>query len=245
MGRVELLAVAGVLLLGGLLQGACATAGPGSGTTRGLVMRAGARRLQAYTDGSYWIRRPADPGLRLPRLQEQLGAGVAGARVRPLQQRPAAQGELAFDVDRGGEIVALALAEQLTALGLRVGMEPPDEGAPDGGEGSPEVDLRGLRFLILLEGEARFWVRTTGEGPGTGSEATLDATVRVHALRGGVPTLVHTATAQEQASVDAQEQPLRGQRARAAARLALDQWLRRVLTDRAFEDVLLEQVRRR
>ena len=210
-----------------------------------LVLRAGARRLRALYRRDYYAECEPEPGLQLPALKEALQGRRPRAAIRPFTQRPAASDDEAFDVERAGEIVAVAIARQLEELRWEVGLDADASVLPIATDEFPAVDVTGHPLAFRFSGRVRFWVRASaGEGP-AGHTATLDGQVRVRSLRSSGTAVIYARSHTAEATVTEEQEAVRGVRARKAAAAALRRWVRALFTDLRERGTFAKEAQRR
>ncbi len=208
-------------------------------------MRSGARRLRALYRRDYYAGYEPDSSLRLASLRRALEGRQPRAALRPFHQQPAAPDEDSFDVERAGEILAVAIARQLEELGWQVGLDADATVLPIATDEFPAIDVRAHPLSFRISGRVRFWVGAARQEDGAAHQAHLDARVRIRALRPDGPRTVYARALSAQAALTEQQEPVRGARARKAASLALKKWVGKLFVDLERRGALTKEAARR
>jgi hypothetical protein len=208
-----------------------AAAKPVPGAQGGAALRAGGLRVESYRSETYYVLYDADPALEIAGLTAALGTRRLGARVESF-----AQSDSPGSVQRGGEIVALAVAKQLQVMGWLVALARPEtmlKGAP-----LPEHDKEATALAELqVSGRVRF--ATAARGAATVSE--LRGTITFARTDG--ETVFRRELAAE-AKVLESEAPAFSQRAERATRDALKSFVRALCGHRDLATALIAFVKR-
>jgi hypothetical protein len=191
---------------------------------RAPAMRAGALRLPRALRAKYEIEFAPLTGLTLPLLDRARAGRKIGAEVKPFAQRPAGGDEQ--DVERGGEIVAIALAQQLEKLGWTVNVL--DRAQLRRGLRIPQASLDGASLALRVEGSVLFALSERG--------ARIDGEVRFLAGRSVV-------VARSSRSAPLGSAPGRSARLRAAAEGALRAFVQAIVSDAALDRDLAKLLR--
>jgi hypothetical protein len=187
------------------------------------VYRTGALRLGRDAKSVYQLGYQPAPGPRLAKLQDKLKGRKPEARVTPFASE-AVTGDGIQPVDRGGEIVAIALALQLAKIGWQVdvaGKERLAAGLP-----VPGTETTATAFQIT--GTVKFATTPTG--------ATLAG--RVQFARAGKPVLEVSPSVSGSSTAR-----LVTARRREAAEQALARFVSAVLADPRLDPALTASLR--
>jgi hypothetical protein len=178
------------------------------------TLRAGALRVEAYqkSDG-YYVRYATDPTLRIAGLSAALGKRRLGARVASFTQLDGAG-----SVQQGGQIVAVAVAQQLQASGWLVDLANPSAMQKAARELIPPADLSRALAELVVSGRIRFATSTTADV----TVAAIDGQV---AFAEGPTAIVECKVAAE-ARIPASEVAAISQRLERATREALRSFVR-------------------
>jgi hypothetical protein len=213
-----------------------------------LVLRTGGRLVAAIRDQSYYVEYAPQRGLRWPRLSRAASGKQFGFEVLMFASRPRAVPPGGFAVERAGEIVAVAVARQLDAMGFRVGIDlgPTLKPLRDELGDRFRIDLDGLALKATVSGGVHFVVqhRTLAQHttPNDAFETRADLDVTLFLIdRAGRPLYARRVT--ESASLVARALEGAAERARAVAAQALQRFLGTAFRDARLEEALLEYTR--
>jgi len=214
--------------------------GETSATTH--TIRAGARRLEAFRRERYSVRFDADRNLRLERVDRALGSDRLASVVGPFAQKK--RGGSASEVANAGQIVALALARQLGALGWSALVEVGETAAEsdssgdkgEGGQDKEKTSGRPILTRLSFTGEVTFWAEQTGAT----ATATLDGMISV---RDASAVEILRSQVRARGEVGPSDEPSAVRRVERAEEAALAHFVRRFLTDRRLEDALVKAIR--
>jgi hypothetical protein len=144
--------------------------------------RVGARRDAGRIEREHLVRYEPAEDLRLPELQEALGEDSLAFQVTPLEEPKEPEEEGWLQVEQAGEILALAIADQLVAAGFDAFADLPVEAARPAASTIEDAALSIERLLELgravsVGGSVDFRIGHERRGDAYATEAVIEAEV--------------------------------------------------------------------
>jgi hypothetical protein len=212
---------------------------PGRGT-EGLrpVLRTGARLVAAVRDQAYYVECAPRPDLAWPRLRRAASGKSFGFEVFIFDDHSSVMAAGSFAVERAGEIVAVAVARQLEAMGFPVGIDLGQALKPTRDELGErfKVDLGRLARRASISGMVNFIVKHTAP---EGRFATRADLVVVVGLGDASGQRLYDRRVSTSATVVGERLDGASQRARKTAGDALQKFLAAFVGDAKLEEVLV------
>ena len=203
-----------------------------------ILTRAGAQLAGAVREQGYYVLPEPVPNLSLVELNRAGGPSRLLFDVQTFAQEKPALEPGAFHLERGGDVLAIALARQLDAMKLQIRMDV----APLLEEGKRKIQMFAYSvaepdLALWVEGTVRqFSVQHTRDGSAGKSTATLDAEVVF--IDRGSDVAVYRASRRLESSATAPAGA--ADRARAAADAAVRSYLALYFADPACDAALAD-----
>jgi HEAT repeat protein len=201
-----------------------------------VTARVGTRRMAGRFLGDPYLAFEPREGSGMAALKAA-GRDVLGFHVREFEQPPAVAAS-GFQVDRAGQIVAVAIARQLDVWGFEVALEIERErligDAPSNGPKPPARPL-----LVEVSGKLRLEVDHL---PGKGRDDTtarLEAKVVIAGVKGGRRQVLFERSFQEIETIAAERRAGRSERGEKTASIALGRFVQKLLADPELERKLV------
>jgi hypothetical protein len=217
---------------------------PLNAKSKPIITRTGARLSTALKDENYYVTYVPQPDVHMTKLDTAVEGKNFGFEVQRFGQSTSQEITSGFHVERAGEIVAAAIAQQLDSMGYQVALDLTEAliTLREKLDGKFDIDPASFQARVAIAGDVRFWIEHLQNGKEYQTLAKIDLNVRLRGVRGGESTELFKRRVEDKESSSSDSLTGSSDRARMVAHLLLHRVIQALVTDADLETALVRFV---